>query len=153
MNAQEQSNGHDQERVDERAGAPASGELDALLLELRANAGGLWQSLKRALYVEWQRLYLRALDNYFRAAFFLCLLGFSLAASISAALLVVDGVRGAFATFTGEPWVGSLGAGLVVLALTFGVCLGVRAHVRRDVVKETERKLALTARLPTARTP
>jgi hypothetical protein len=152
MNAQERSNGHDQERVDESAGA-TPGELDALLLELRANAGGLWKGVKRALYIEWQRLYLRALDNYFRAAFFLCLLGFSLAASISAALLVVDGVRGAFAVFTGAPWVGSLCAGLVVLLLTFGACLVVRARVRRGVVRETECKLEQSARPNAVRTP
>lgn len=143
-----------EQTFERRGGAPApdatdagngSAELEALVRELRSDLRGIYGSLKRTMFVEWQRLRLRALDGFFRAAFFLCLLGFALAASISAALLVVRGVRMALVAWSETEWVGDLVGGVVILGVALGGCLAVRMHLRRDLVRQTRR--ALTPRV------
>jgi hypothetical protein len=131
-----------------RGGAPepdatgsedASVELEALVRELRSDLRSIYGSLKRMVFVEWQRLRLRAVDAFFRAAFFLCLLGFALAATISSSLFIVHGIRNAVLAWSGSEWVGDLGGGLVILAVVLGGCLAVRAHLRHDIVRKARR--------------
>ncbi len=119
----------------------SSVELEALVRELRANARGIYGSLKRLVFVEWQRLRLRAVDGFFRAAFFLCLLGFALAGSITSAFMIVRGLRGAILAMSDTPWLGDLGAGLLILGIALGGSLAVRIHLRNSIVRETRRGL------------
>ena len=121
--------------------AASSVELEALVRELRAHARGIYGSLKRLVFVEWQRLRLRAVDGFFRAAFFLCLLGFALAGSITAAFMIVRGLRGSILAMSDVPWLGDLGAGLLILRISLGGCLAVRQHLRGSIVRETKRGL------------
>jgi hypothetical protein len=139
-----------EQTFERRGGAPApdatgagnsSAELEALVRELRSDLRSIYGSLKRTVFVEWQRLRLRAVDGFFRAAFFLCLLGFALAASISASLLVVRGVRMALVAWSKTEWFGDLAGGFVILGLALGGCLAVRMHLRRDIVRQTRRAL------------
>lgn len=119
-----------------------SGDMSALIATLRSDLHGIYGNVKRALYVEWQRLQLRAVDVFFRAAFYVCLLAFALTASVSAALLVVQGIKHALLAMTGAEWVGDLGAGLAVLAFVIVGGVAVRLHLRREIVRKTKRSLA-----------
>jgi hypothetical protein len=119
----------------------SSAELEALVRELRSDLRSIYGSLKRTVFVEWQRLRLRAVDTFFRAAFFLCLLGFALAATISASLYVVRGIRNGLVAWSGADWVGDLAGGLVILGVSLGACLLVRMHLRHDIVRQTRRAL------------
>jgi len=130
----------------------ASIELEALVRELRTDLRSIYGSLKRTVFVEWQRLRLRAVDAFFRAAFFLCLLGFALAATISASLFIVRGIRNGLVALSGAEWVGDLAGGLVILAVSLGGCLAVRVHLRNDIVRQARRAFVaptLPAKKPT----
>jgi hypothetical protein len=142
---------YSKESFERRGGAPASDptdegassvELEALVRELRVHARGVYGSLKRLVFVEWQRLRLRAVDAFFRAAFFLCVLGFALAASITAAVMILRGLRGAILAMSDTPWLGDLGAGLLILAIALGAGLAIRQHLRGRIVHQTRRGLA-----------
>lgn len=122
-------------------GAGDSAELQALVRSLRSDLRSVYGSLRRTVFVEWQRLRLRAVDAFFRAAFFICLLAFALTATISASILIVHGIRKAFAAWSGVEWAGDLGGGFVILAAILGACLGVRTHQRRSIVQQTRRAL------------
>jgi hypothetical protein len=119
----------------------SSAELEALVRELRTDLRSIYGSLKRMVFVEWQRLRLRAVDTFFRAAFFLCLLGFALAATISASLYVVRGIRNGLHAWSGSEWIGDLAGGIVILAVSLGGCLLVRTRLRNDIVRQTKRAL------------
>lgn len=121
----------------------SSVELEALVRELRVHARGIYGSLKRLVFVEWQRMRLRAVDGFFRAAFFLCVFGFGLAASVTAAFMIVRGLRGAILAMSGNAWLGDLGAGLLILGIALGGSLAVRFHLRGGIVRETRRGLIL----------
>jgi len=145
---------YSREKFERRGGTPSpdptgegtsSAELEALVRELRAHARGVYGSLKRLVFVEWQRLRLRAVDAFFRAAFFLCVLGFALAASITAAGMILRGIRGAILAVSDVPWMGDLGAGLLILVIALGAGLGIRQHLRSRIVHQTRRGLAATA--------
>jgi len=133
-----------------RGGAPSpdpkgegasSVELEALVRELRTHVRGIYGSLKRAMFVEWQRLRLRAVDAFFRAAFFLCILVFALAASITAAVMILRGIRGAILAMSDLPWLGDLGAGLLILGIALGGSLAIRFHLRSQILRQTRRGL------------
>jgi hypothetical protein len=129
----------------------SSAELEALVRELRTDLRSIYGSLKRTVFVEWQRLRLRAVDTFFRAAFFLCLLGFALAATISASLYVVRGIRNGLFAWSGSEWIGDLAGGIVILAVSLGGCLLVRARLRNDIVRQTKR--ALVPKPPESKSP
>ena len=147
MVAQEDFRSRRGESVDGRAGKLDAGEpdIEALFAHTRAEFASLIDSLKGIAFVEWQGIRLRAIDVFFRGAFFLCILGFGLAASISAALMLVSGARGALHSWSGAEWVGDLGAGNIVFAGVILGGLGVRAALRIQLVKQTEKRLALAA--------
>ena len=119
--------------------------IETLFAHTRAEITSLLSSLKRIAFVEWQGIRLRALDVFFRGAFFLCLLGFGLTASISASLMLVSGARGALQSWSGAGWVGELGAGTIVLSGVMLGGLGVRAALRIQLVRQAERRLERTA--------
>lgn len=131
--------------------ALARGEYDAVTGELKSVLVSLFDGLRQVAFVEWQRMRLRIVDSFFRAAFFLCILGFGLTASIAASLRVVEGIRSAFHAWSGAAWFGDLGAGLVVLSIIVLGGIGVRAHMRREIVRETKRSLAVRAARAAAR--
>lgn len=140
-------------------GAPAAhddaahrneGDVAAHWDELRGDVDRLFSSLKHAWAVERKRLYMRAVDAFFRGTFFLCILGFGLTASISAALLVVQGLRNAIGAWSGAQWVGELTAGLACLAVVVIGGLAVREHLRREIVRDTRRQVALRMALTAA---
>ena len=114
-------------------------ELESLVKKLRSDLGGVHDGLKRAARVEWQRLKVRAVDAGFRAAFFLSLLAFAVSASITAAILIAAGIRGALAVWSRAGWVGDLGAGFAILGIAIGGALGVRAHLRNECVLGAKR--------------
>jgi len=118
-------------------------ELQSLLKGLRSDLRGMYGSLRRVVFVEWQRLRMRAVDTYFRAVFYICLLGFALAASISASLLVVSGIKGGIHAWSGAEWVGDFGAGLVIVAVLLIGGFMVRAHLRQEIVRDTKRALGV----------
>jgi len=116
-----------------------SGEMETLVKDLRSDLGGIHDSLKRTLHVEWQRFRLRTLDACFRAAFLVCLFGFALAASVSGAVLVAAGLREAVTLWSGAAWLGDLGAGSAILGFAIGLLWVVRARLRRNCVLEAKR--------------
>lgn len=137
-----------------RGGFPESEEAKEILLdsqlqsavgEMRKVLGSLADSLRQVAFIEWQRLRLRAVDSFFRLAFFLCILGFGLTASIAASLRVVEGIRSAFEAWSGAAWFGDLGAGLVVLSIIVLGGIAVRAHLRHDILRSTRRSLVVRA--------
>jgi hypothetical protein len=125
--------------------------MGALIEALRTDLRGLGNNLKQALYVEWQRAQLRAVDLFFRAALYTCLLGFGLTAAISASLLVVHGIQHALADMSGAEWVGELGAGFAVFAFILAAGLVARAQLRRQLVRKARRSLARRAQEREAR--
>lgn len=120
--------------------------LEAQLKELRGDLRGVYDSLRRVVFVEWQRLRLRAVDTYFGAVFYICLLGFAMAASVSASLLVVSGIKGGIHAWSGAEWIGDFGAGAVVIGMLLCGGLAVRAHLRHKIVREAKRALVLRAK-------
>lgn len=120
-------------------------QLQSAFAEMRKVFGSLAESVRQVAFIEWQRLRLRAVDSFFRLAFFLCILGFGLTASIAASLRVVEGIRSAFQTWSGAAWFGDLGAGLVVLSIIVFGGVAVRAHLRHDILRSTRRSLVVRA--------
>lgn len=134
------------EATDDRATRErqASGDepsLDASASQLWADVQRVAVSARRVVFVESQRIHLFAVETYFRAAFYLCLLGFALTASIAASVFVVRGIHSALRAWTGVEWIGELGAGLVVLAVVFAGGRLVRANLSRTIVKRVRRRL------------
>jgi hypothetical protein len=107
---------------------------------------GVRDGIKRTLFVEWQRLRARAVDAFFRAAFGLCVLGFGLAASIAGALLIAGGLYQAIVMWTRVEWIGSLGAGIGILALAAGVGVAVRNRLRNESLDRAKRALIRSVR-------
>src|SRR5262245_31846276 len=108
-------------RAHERASERARAELDEHVRALRTQPSELIASAERAFYVEKQRLYLTAVEGFFRGLFYVCLTAFALTGAISASLLVVRGISSALAAWSGAPWVGELGAGATLLVVLFSV--------------------------------
>jgi len=122
------------------AGDPGIG---ALFEHARSELSSLFVSLRRVAFLEWQSLQLRAIDAFFRVGFFICAVAFGLAASISAARLLVSGFRGAFQSLGASPWVCDLGGSAVALMLIFPGGILVRAILRKQLVKKVERRLEI----------
>jgi hypothetical protein len=140
-----------EQTFERRGGAPepdatgsgdASAELEALVRELRSDLRSVYGSLKRIAFVEWQRMRLRAVDMFFRAAFILGLLGLVAIAGIAAGIYLMMGVRGALVAWTGVPWIGDLSTGLIVILGTLFGCLAVRRRVHNRILRRTKRRLA-----------
>lgn len=110
--------------------------------ELRGDVDRLLSSVKHAWAVERKRLHLRVVDAFFRTTFFLCIVGFGLTASISAALLVVQGLRNAVGAWSGAQWVGELTAGIACLVVVVIGGIAVREHLRREILRGARRELA-----------
>lgn len=137
-------------------GTQASGDqasLDASASQLWSDVQRVAASARRVLYVESQRIHLFAVETYFRAAFYLCLLGFALTASVAASIFVVRGIHSALRAWSGAEWIGELGAGLVVLGVVFIGGRIVRANLSRDIVKRARRRLEPAPSTAAARAP
>ena len=148
MIAQEESSPRRGGTIDGHANAPEAGAagIDELFARTRTEVSNLLDSLKRILFVEWQGLRLRAIDVFFRGTFFLCIVGFGFAASVSAALMLVRGAKSALQAWSGAEWVGDLGGGALILSVLVLGGLVMRAVLRRELVRETEAGLALVPR-------
>lgn len=133
-------------RGTEASGDPAS--LDASASQLWTDVQRVATSARRVLFVESQRIHLFAVETFFSAAFYLCLLGFALTASVAASIFVVRGIHSALRAWSGAAWIGELGAGLVVLGVVFIGGRVVRANLSRDIVKRARRRLAPVAPSP-----
>ena len=123
--------------------ADEAGSLDATLAALQADIRRVLKGARRVVRVEAQRLHLFAVETFFRGAFYICLLGFALTASISAALFVVRGVRGALLAWSGAEWIGELGAGAVVLGVISLGGLAVRHQLRLKLMRRLRRTMLL----------
>ncbi|MEO6709756.1 MAG: hypothetical protein ABIP42_09255 [Planctomycetota bacterium] len=97
--------------------------------------------MRRIAFVEWQGIRLRAFELVFRGAFFLCAVCFVLAASISASVMLIRGLKLALQAWSGSPWVGDLGAGTLVLLGLGGGVVAARSALRRNLVRKTEEVL------------
>ncbi|MFN0241724.1 MAG: hypothetical protein ACKVWV_02435 [Planctomycetota bacterium] len=129
--------------ADGNIGEPRDGgDAAAHWKELRGDVDRLLSSVKHAWAVERKRIHMRAVDAFFRTTFFLCILGFGLTASISAALLVVQGLRNAVGAWSGAQWVGELTAGIACLAVVVIGGIAVREHLRREILRGARRELA-----------
>jgi hypothetical protein len=123
------------------------GSLDATLNALQTDVRRVLKGARRVVRMELQRLHLFAIETFFRTAFYICLLGFALTATISASLFVVRGVRGALLAWSGAEWVGELGAGAVVLGVISIGALTVRAQLRQKLMRRLRRSLLTDAPL------
>ncbi len=121
-------------------GSPA--ELEALVRNLRSDLRVGYDSLKRTAAVEWQRFRWKANDAWFRAGLVAFALAFGLTASISAAILIVLGIREALAAWSRAVWVGDLGAGFLIAGAAIGGALAVRRHIRKDCLSKAREALA-----------
>lgn len=130
--------------------------LDDSLAEMANETRRALDSARKVLYVESQRAHVLAVEAYFQVAFYVCLLGFGLTASISAALFIVRGIGSAIGSWSGSEWLGELGAGVAVLAVVVGGGLAVRTHLTRDILRRVKQRMSplrdRTADETTART-
>lgn len=137
-----------EEQIDGRSGKPDFGqaEVDALFGRTRTELTNLFGSLRRIAFVEWQGIRLRAVDAAFRGAFFVCAFFFLLAASISASLMLVRGLRLALEAWSGAAWLGNLAGGAIVIGLLAAGAIAAHRKVRRNIVRTAEARLGLASR-------
>ena len=117
-------------------------EVDSLFAHTRAELTNLFGSLKRAAFVEWQGLQLRAIDVAFRGALLFCAGVFGIAALVFAARFLVIGFHGAFQAMGAPIWICDLGTALVVLLLVFCGGLAARSVLKKKLVRKVEQRLA-----------
>lgn len=142
---EEEARSRREEQIDGRSDKPEVGhaDVDALIGRTRAELTNLFGSVRRIAFVEWQGIRLRVVDTAFRGALFVCAFFFVLAASISASLMLVRGLRLALVSWSGAEWIGNLGGGFVVLALLAGSGFVVHKIVRRNIVRAAEARLGV----------
>ncbi|HTF87726.1 MAG TPA: hypothetical protein VK843_04910 [Planctomycetota bacterium] len=136
------------EPVEGRSGKPDVGQADieALFGRTRTELTNLFGSLRRIAFVEWQGIRLRAFDFAFRGAFFVCAFCFVLAASVSASIMLIRGLKLALQAWSGSEWVGDLGASTIILGALTAAVMAARTAVRRSYVRRTEERLGATPR-------
>jgi len=109
--------------------------------QVRSELSGLAASAWRAVFLEFQRLHLKAVDGFFRGALYLCLLSAGIALSICAVLQLASGVRGGLAVAFSSTWVADLVTGALQVMLVLGVGFGARAAFRADILRDTKKRI------------
>jgi hypothetical protein len=130
---------------------PNSDKFDNLLRQVRIELSGLIGSVGRTVFLEFQRLRLKAVDGFFRGALYLCLLSAGIALSICAVLQLASGVRGGLAVAFSSTWVADLVTGALQVLLVLGVGFGARAAFRADILRDT--RMGMKAPAPTSDDP
>jgi hypothetical protein len=126
----------------------AERELSAALRVFSRHVGSLAESTRKVAVLRWKQLQVRGIEAGFAVAFGVLALFAGVALAVAAALRFVAGVDHALARWSGEPWVGELGAGVLGLAaLAAAVRLG-RGRARRAVLAGAPRPDADAAAAP-----
>lgn len=129
------------ERPVEPRESPAT-DLGAQLGRAASDVQTLFERVVALAMLEWKRLRLRAVDRAMGVGALALLVLASAAIAIGAGVLVVSGTRDGLAQLSGEPWVGELGAGvLLLLVIGLGGTL-LRGVVRRRLVADAVRDRA-----------
>lgn len=117
----------------------AERELADALHSFTRHAGGVAESARRLATLRWKRLQLRCVDAGFAVVAGAVLLFAALALALAAALRFVAGLDHALTLWSGEPWVGEFGAGVVVLASLYVGFRGLRGRTRRALLDAAPR--------------
>jgi len=126
-------------RPDDSGNGRPSAELETLVKDLGSDLRRMRDGIRRMVQVEWRRLQVRGIDAFFRAGVVLCLIGFCFAASITAAILIAYGIREALISWTHAAWIGNVGAGLGILAISIATGLAFRNRLRDAIVRAAKR--------------
>jgi hypothetical protein len=138
--------------ADDQSGEPEESELAATLRQTRHDIRDFFDKVSRIAGIEVQRLKLRAVDKLLRSATYVFFGIAGLACAVYAAVLVISGIRGAVAEWTGRAWIGDLAAGALVLGLFWFGFAYVRGRARKSVLaRVAEMKARATA--PTVSAP
>ena len=126
-------------RASRRPGSRAEHELAAALHSFSDHASRLVESTRDLAALGWKRLQARLVEAGFAVALAALALLAGVALALAAALRVVSGIEHALARWTGEPWIGELGAGAAVLAALVVAARFVRRRARRAVLADAPR--------------
>ncbi|MDZ4773753.1 MAG: hypothetical protein SGI72_11540 [Planctomycetota bacterium] len=120
---------------------PASEELRLAREALSAEIDGVFNGLKRSLYIEKRVLGLSIFDTGYRVAGFAAAAISGLAVALIATFLVVTSARRGMQMWTNDAWWSDLVLAVALLALLIGIAHAVRRWVHRSTLAETRREL------------
>jgi hypothetical protein len=120
---------------------PTTAELERMFRKIGRDLVSVLASVRRAAFLEVQRLHLKAVDGFFRGALYFCLLSAGVALSISVVLLLVSGGRGALVALSGNAWLADLLAGALGLAVLWAGALGIRAMLHASILRGVEKRM------------
>lgn len=120
---------------------PTSEPLDLLLHQVKTDLRSLVESLERTAFVEFQRMQLKAVDGFFRGGLYVCALFAGIALSICTILLLISGIRGAFAAWTENQWAADFATASILLVVVLGGAFAGRSMLHSKILRKTERRL------------
>jgi hypothetical protein len=121
-------------RASRRPAPRGERELAAALHSLSDHSSRLVESTRDLAALGWKRLQARLVEAGFAVALAAVALLAGVALVLAAALRIVAGLDHALARWSGEPWVGELGAGAAVLVALVVAARLVRRRARRAVL-------------------